>query len=199
MGFGPSNIDVEDIVGDVDDQNLREEMETYKHFLTDTEMENGRHRVFNFATTSFDMSLLNNKLDYVFKDLKCAAQVNFAFGFGLENIEDGMCRYFYAHENNTNMERSKLVCTQVKMINLKNRTQKKDFVDICTRKRANTRWKFYKLTNLTTFASFLKDVPMGCKDTVLLERLLRNRNVDCLTFEKNTSQPYNDNLCLFRA
>ena len=40
---------------------------------------------------------------------------------------------------------------------------------------------------------------MGCKDTLLPEPLLRKRNVICLTFEKNMLQPYNDNLCLFRA
>ena len=94
MGFGASNIDVEDIVGDVDDQSLREELESCKNFLTDTEMENGRHKVFNFAMSSFDMSLLNNKLDYVFKELTCAAKVNLALGFVLKNIEDGICRYF---------------------------------------------------------------------------------------------------------
>ena len=82
-----------------------------------------------------------------------------------------MCRYFYAHENNTFMERAKLVFTQVDMTNQKNRMQKMDIVHICTRERANTKWKFYKLTKLTTFASLLKDVPMGCKDTVLPEPL----------------------------
>ena len=76
MGFGASNIDVEDIVGDVDDQSLREEMESCKHFLTLTGMENRRHRVIIFAMLSFNMSLLNDKLDYVFKELKCAAKVN---------------------------------------------------------------------------------------------------------------------------
>ena len=70
MGFGASNFDVEDIVGNVDDQSLREEMESCKHFLTDTEMQKERHRVFNFAMSSFDMSLLKDKLDYVFKELK---------------------------------------------------------------------------------------------------------------------------------
>ena len=199
MGFGASNIDVEDIVGDADDQSLGEELESCRHFLTDTEIENGRHRVFIFAMSFIDMSLLNDKLDYVFKELKCAAKVNLAFGFVLKNIEDGMCRYFYAHENNTFMERSKLVCTQADMTNLKDRMQKMDIVDICTRERANTKWKFYKLTILTIFASLLKDVPMGCKDTILHEPLLRNGNVNCLTYEKNTLQPYNDNLCLFRA
>ena len=89
IGFGANNIDVVDLVGDVDDQSLREEMESCKHLLRDTEMENGRHRVFNFAMSSFDMSLLNDKLDYVFKELKCAAKVNLAFGFVLKNVEDG--------------------------------------------------------------------------------------------------------------
>ena len=91
IGFGANNIDVEDIVGAVDDQSLREELESCKHFLSDTEMENGRHRVFNFAMSSFDMSLLNDKLDYVFKELKCAVKVNLAFGFVLKNVEDGSC------------------------------------------------------------------------------------------------------------
>ena len=70
---------------------------------------------------SFNMSLLNDKLDYVFKELKCAAKVNLEIGFVPKNIEDGMCRYFYAHENNTIMETSKLVCTQADMTNLKGR------------------------------------------------------------------------------
>ena len=119
IGFGANNFDVEDLVGDVNDQSLGEELESCKHFLTDAEMQNGRHRVFNFAMSSFDVSLLNRKLDYVFKELKCAAKVNLAFGFVLRNIEDGMCRYFYAHENNTIMEREKLVCTQIDLTNLK--------------------------------------------------------------------------------
>ena len=186
-------------MGDVDDQSLREELESCKHFLTDTEMGNGRHRVFNFAMPSFDMSLLNDKLDYVFKELKCVAKVNLAVEFVLKNVEDGSCRYFYAHENNTVMERSKLVCPQVVMTNLKDRMQKMDIVHLYTRERSNTKWKFYKLTNLTSFASLLKEVPMGCKDTVLPEPLLKNHKVNCLTFERITRQPYSDNLCLFRA
>ena len=52
---------------------------------------------------------------------------------------------------------------------------------------------------MTIFASLLKDKPMGSKDTVLPEPLLRNHNENCLTVERNTRQPYNENLCLFRA
>ena len=40
---------------------------------------------------------------------------------------------------------------------------------------------------------------MGCKDAVLLESLLKNHTVNCLTYEQNTKKPYKDNLCLFTA
>ena len=59
--------------------------------------------------------------------------------------------------------------------------------------------EFFELSNLTIFAALFRDIPMGCKDTVLPESLLRNLSIYCLTFERNTTQPYKDNLCLFRA
>ena len=76
---------------------------------------------------------------------------------------------------------------------------KNDVIESCSRERRNKTWRFYKLTNLTVFAALLKDVPMGCKDAVLPEPLLRNGTIKCLTNEENTGQPYNDNLCLLRA
>ena len=54
------------------------------------------------------------------------------------------------------------------------------------------------MTKLTVFAALLKDEPMGCKGPVLSEPLLRNHAINCLTFEENTGQPFNDNLWLFR-
>ena len=193
-----AEFDVNNLLED-DDADLKEELQACQHFLVDSELKKGRHRVFNFAMSTFDISLINKKLDLVFKGVKCAAKVNLAFGFVLKNFEDGSCRYFYAHENNTLMERSKLVCTPNDITNLKEKLPKMDIVDLCTRERANSKWKFYKLTKLTVFAALLKDVPMGFKDSVLPEPLLKNQNVNCQTFKKNTRKPYNDNLCLFRA
>ena len=127
-------------------------------------------------------------MDLVFKGLECAAKVRLAFGFVPKNVEDGSCRYFYAHENNMLMERSKLVCTPNDITNVKKKLQKMDFVDLCTRERANTIWKFYKLINLTVFAALLKDVPMVCIDSVPPEPLPKNQNVNCLIFEKKTKK-----------
>ena len=176
-----AEFDVSNLLED-DDADLKKELQACQHFLVDSELEKGRHRVFNFAMSTFDNPLINQKFDLVFEGLECAAKVNLSFGFVLKNVEDGSCRHFYAHENNTLMERSKLVCTPDDITILKEKLQKKDIVDLRTRERADTKWKFYKLTNLTDFAALLKNVPMGCKDCVLPELLLKNQNVNCLTF-----------------
>ena len=125
--------------------------------------------------------------------------MNLDFGFILKNIEDGGFRYFYAHENDTLMDRPKLVCTHDDLAKLKDCLNQIDVIESCSREAMNTKWRFYKLSNLTVFAALLKDVPLGRKDAVLPESLLRNGTINCLTFEENTRQPYRDNLCLFRA
>ena len=40
---------------------------------------------------------------------------------------------------------------------------------------------------------------MGSKDSVLPDPLLKNQNVNCLTYEQNTKEPYKGSFCLFRA
>ena len=77
--------------------------------------------------------------------------------------------------------------------------KKTDAIESFTKERSNTKWRFFVLTNLTMFAALLRDIPMGCKDKVLPESLLKSHTVNCLTYEENTKEPYKDNLCLFRT
>ena len=193
------DVDVEHIVGDNEDHKLREELRSCQRFLVDSELERAKHKVFNYAVETLNETIVNEKLDHFFNNLKGAAKVNLAFGFILKNIEDRGFRYFNAREKNTLLDRSKLVCTHADLAKLKDFLNKTDVIESCSRERMNTKWRFYKLTNLTVFAALLKDVPMRCKDAVLPEPLLRNGTINCLTFEENTRQPYYDNLCLFRA
>ena len=83
------------------DANLKEELRSCQHFLVDSELERAEHKVFNYAVENLNERIVNEKLDHLFNNLKCAAKVNLAFGFVLKNIEDGGFRYFYAHQNNT--------------------------------------------------------------------------------------------------
>ena len=117
----------------------------------------------------------------------------------LENIEVAGFGYFYAHENNTLLDRSKLVFTHDDLAKLKEFLNKTDVIESCSREEMNTKWGFHKLINLTVFAASLKHVPIVCKNTVLPEPLLRCDTINSLTYEENTRQPKNYNLCLFRA
>ena len=94
------DFDVNNLFED-DNADPKEEFQACQHFLVDSELEKGKHRVFIFAMSTFDNSMINKKLDLVFNGLKCAAKVSLAFGFVLKNIENGSFRFFYAHENNT--------------------------------------------------------------------------------------------------
>ena len=126
-------------MGDVDDQKLREELQSSRHFLVDSEILKGRHSVFNFAVNNLTAQVIEEKMDRVLHKLKCEAKLNLALGFILKNIEDGKFRYFYAHENNTLLEQSKLVSNKDDMAKLKEILKKTDVIESCTIERSKTK------------------------------------------------------------
>ena len=189
IGSRKIDVDVEHVVGDAEDHRLRKEMRSCQHFLVDSELERARHKVFNYAVEFLNETIVNEKLDQFFNNLKCAAKVNLAFGFIRKNIEDGEFRYLYAHENNTLLDRPKIVCTHDDVAKLKDFLNITDVKESCSQERMNTKSMFYKLKNLTVFPALLKDVSMGCKDAIFAEPLLKNGTINCLTCEENTRQP----------
>ena len=186
------DVDVEHIVGDVEDHRFREELRFCQQFLVDSELERARHKLFNYAMENLNAKIVDKKLDDFFSNVKCAAKVIVAFVFILRNIEEAGFTFFYAHENNTLLDRSKLECTRDELVKPNDLLNKTDVKESCGRERTNTKWRFYKLTNLVVFAVLLKDVPLGCKDAVLPEALLRKGTINCLSYEEQTRQPYND-------
>ena len=133
IGSGTRDVDVEHVVGDVEDHRLREELRSCQHFLVDSELERAGHNVFGYATANINAKSVDEKLDHFFNNLKCPAKVIPAFAFFLRNIEDGGSRYFYAHENNTLLDRSKLVCTRDDLAKLKGFFNKTDVIESCSR------------------------------------------------------------------
>ena len=57
-----------------DGVKLKEELSACQHFLVDTEMENGRHKVFNFQMSKLDTKIINEKLEEVFNKLDSAVK-----------------------------------------------------------------------------------------------------------------------------
>ena len=92
-------MDVEHVLGDVEDHSLREELRSCQHFLVDSQLlERARHKVIDYAKENLNAEIVQEKLDHFFNNLKFAAKVNVAFGFVLTKIEDEGLRYFYAHQ-----------------------------------------------------------------------------------------------------
>ena len=77
-GSRTRNVNFEHIVGDVEDHRLREELRSCQHFLVDSKLERAKHKVFNYAVETLDETIVNEKLDQFFNNLKCAAKVNLA-------------------------------------------------------------------------------------------------------------------------
>ena len=88
---------------------------------------------------TLDPKKLLEKLAFVLASLKCAAKLNVAFGCVLKNVEDGCCRYFCAHENNTTLETCKFVATSEGLTKVKFLLSNSDVIESCTRERANTK------------------------------------------------------------
>ena len=181
-----------------DGEKLKEELSACQHFLVNTEMENGRPKVFYFQMSKLDTKIINEKLEEVFNKLDSAAKINIALDFVIPNIETGEYRYFYAHENNTLFEKSHLLCTKADLITIQRKVEKFDIVEQCTQERQKRKWRLKLITNVPIFAALLKKIPMGCPDSVLPEPLLRHTQVNCLLSNKY-KEPYKDHLCLFHA
>ena len=93
-GLGAQNDNVTQLIGVVGEKSLNEELETCKHFLVDSEMDNGRLRVYNFAMDTLDPKNLLEKLVVAFDRLKGAAKLNVSFSFVFKHVGEGSCRYY---------------------------------------------------------------------------------------------------------
>ena len=63
-------VDVTELVGKVDNESLKGEVENHRHLHMYSEKENGKHRAFNYAMDILDAQTLSQKLDKVFQKLK---------------------------------------------------------------------------------------------------------------------------------
>ena len=88
-----TNVESDDIHKEVVDMNLKEDFRSCQQFSVDSQPECARGKVFNFAIRNLDATIVAEKLDHIFNNLKCAAKMNLIFGFILKNIEDGKLKY----------------------------------------------------------------------------------------------------------
>ena len=112
--------------------------------------------------------------------------LNVAFGHVLETIENGICRYCYAHESLTLLEQSAFVATEIDLSIIYILLSITDIIDSCSRERSKTTWILHKLAKITLYAVLLGEIPMECRDAALPDLLVKNLSIKCSTFGEYT-------------
>ena len=105
--------------------------------------------------------MLVEMLDVRFDNFKCGTKLNVAVVFALKNIKVRNCHYQSAHDNNTPIEKTKLVDTGEASMKDKTQLTKIDVIESHLREMANTKWKFVRLANVTFFDALFKKNPIG--------------------------------------
>ena len=139
-----------------DGEKLKEELIPCQHLLVDTEIEKGRHKVFNLQMTYLDDKVKDEKLNEVFNKVESAAEINIALGFVIGNEDTGEYRCYYAYKNNTSFEKMPLLCTKADLIRIQGENEMFDIGDQCPQERQNTKWRSMLIKNATVFAALLK-------------------------------------------
>ena len=85
IGSRTREVDVERIVGDVEDHKLREELRSCQNFLVDSELERARHKVFNYAVETLNETTVNEKLDHFFQQFEMCSKNECGFWFHFGN------------------------------------------------------------------------------------------------------------------
>ena len=117
----------------------------------------------------------------------------------LQNIQNpGEYRYFYAENNNPVFHFPVIFSTSEDLEFVKDRYEDENVFESIIHQRPDTKWRFYCITNVTFFLYLLPRVALGCTDVELPRALIRNKSIKCLLSDSH-SNPYHDNLGLFRA
>ena len=103
-------------------------------FFRVSDLEKARQKVFIYAIEHSNTTLVDRKIYHLFNNRTCSGKVNLAVGIILKRNT-----HFYAHENNTLFDRSKLACIRDDMAKQKDNLYRTDKIESCSRNRMNSK------------------------------------------------------------
>ena len=154
--------------------------------------------LFNFALGFLDPKFLLEKLEVVFNSVKQASNSNVVSTFVLTKEKEGVVG-FQSHTKNHILGTMYTWGHKIDSSKIRNLLSNTRVLELCRKKLAKTNWDLEKLTNVTIFASLLKDVAMVFTGSVWPDAMVKNHSVKRLFFEEILGKLYNDNFCLLRS
>ena len=88
-------------------------------------------------------------------------------------------------------------CGVVCIMGLVEKLKTRDILEHQLQQRPNTKWRLSHITNVLYITYNLRHI-IGSM-VVLPDSLLSKRSINCLLYNNKHSNPYNDNLCMFRC
>jgi hypothetical protein len=143
---------------------------------------------------------------YVIKtwnSFQCRAKVNVSLGCVLQHKTNGRFRYFHSSSNNWTLYQSPVtISSESDLESFMEDVTAKDLASESIRRRPDTNWKLYAVSNMTFYFYKLLDMSRVGHVTEkirLPKHILSNRSVFTLHVNPKSGKPYNDKLCFFRC
>ena len=149
--------------------------------------------------TPFEGGRLNSFFEAIFRDQTTCFKINVSIAFVLYSGLDDEYKFFYASNNSSIFEKTRLVRNRTDMRALVDDLHRIDMLEWAKQQRSNSRWVVHALTNVCVYVNRIPDHPIGGLKSVMPAYLLRNRYVECLDRDGNSGKPFADNLCFFRC
>jgi hypothetical protein len=148
---------------------------------------------------------VEEKLRKAWNSFSCKAKANASVGCLLIHKTNGRMRYFHSCSNNfTLFEQPWLLESEKDLDAFLEAIASKDFAEESVRRRPDTEWKLYAVTNLTVYFYKLLEMSRigrgdGEERNDPPNHIQKNRSVLGLFKNPKTGKPYQDNLCFFRC
>ena len=135
----------------------------------------------------------------IYERLRETFKLNMSFGIMLRGVADrNLYQYFHPMESDRLIDTPFTISNVADIDRLMEKLNDMDLLANMVKQRKNTKWLFFKLTNVVFYVNKTAFV-LGGESEMLPKHILNSRAIHALTHNRITKEPFNDNLCVFRC
>ena len=180
-----------------DDDDFRQEYNVnQRHILANHRTEHDK-TVYNFPTSDLDNpDEISNHLNHIFEHEDHAFRLNVSLGMILRDVSDNSYRYFIPYTNEQVFPVNEVVSNRRDLARVITRLRDLDLRAYVNNLKPKSSLKPFYVTNINYYV-YPTDYPLGCHDVVVPNFIKNCRYL--VSMDRFRSQPFNDNLCMFRC
>ena len=184
---------------DDNNEHIRDVYITNRNHILAEDKYGELRNIYNFQTNNLSRGYkeIRGHVTQIYNEQNVTFRINLAFGMILFNSQTGEYRYFIPYYNSRILTYPYMISKRANINSLMNKLASIDMIEKARANRPSTSWTLVFITNIQ-YNVFLTNFPIG-RLTTLPDYIKSNRYLKNVIYNKNTSQPYKDNLCFFRC